>query len=369
MTVNLDICSITSDDAAEIYITALPEKNLLVQEQLEGVFSAIREHLDSKGAKILQEKIFGTQSVFEAASQTRSKAYGDLDDEVSPSLLVCEEGLCGPFAGVQVHAVVCQSGPEVITLDQTKCGRILHLPGRKFLTLSAISAPKLTTPIEQARAMLEMGEAAIRQFGSDFLCVPRTWMWLGDILSWYDDFNDVRNKFFIERNLLGQGSRQLMPASTGIGLAPVDRSSCSMDLTAILEPTDSIQYLQVTGKQQCAFDYGSAFSRASRATTPAGETVYVSGTASIDESGATTNIDDPLAQIKATIENVRAVLKDMNCKDADVVQGMAYCKTTEVEEIYNSLAEQLPWPLVPMICDVCRCDLLFEIEVTAMARK
>jgi len=216
--------------------------------------------------------------------------------------------------------------------------------------------------------MMEKADAALKQFGSNFLSVPRTWMWLKDILSWYDDFNHVRTKFFTERRLIGAGTRQSMPASTGIGLGPADGSECAMDLIAVLEPTDCTQYLQAAGKQQCALEYGSAFSRAARSIMPAGQTVFVSGTASIDADGATTHIGDASGQISTTIGNVRAVLADMNCKDEDVVQMVAYCKTTEVEKIFNASKGALDWPWLTAICDICRPDLLFEIEATAMPR-
>jgi len=192
-------------------------------------------------------------------------------------------------------------------------------------------------------------------------------MWLCDILSWYEDFNEVRTKFFTKRGLIGEQTRQSMPASTGIGLCSADGAKCAMDLTAVLQPPDSTQYLQAVGKQQCALEYGSAFSRASRAFTPAGETVFVSGTASIDARGATMNVGDAQGQIHATIENIRAVLRDTQTTDEDVVQAVAYCKTTEVEKIFYELKEDLGWPCVTVICDICRPELLFEMEATAMA--
>ncbi len=95
-------------------------------------------------------------------------------------------------------------------------------------------------------------------------------MWLGDILSWYGEFNKVRNQFFVERGLIGKGSRQSMPASTGIGLGLGGVGQFGMDLTAVLEPAGSIEFLGAIGRQQCALDYGSAFSRASRAKQPRG---------------------------------------------------------------------------------------------------
>jgi len=243
------------------------------------------------------------------------------------------------------------------------------VPGRAYLTLSSISDQQDGQATAQAQAMMEKVEAALGQFGANFLSVPRTWMWLKDILSWYDQFNRVRSKFFTEWGLIGAGTRQSMPASTGIGLGPANGGNCAVDLMAVLEPTDCTRYLQAAGKQHCPLEYGSAFSRAARSVTPAGETVYVSGTASIDADGATTHIGDAQGQINATIENVRAVLSDMDCTDEDVVQAVAYCKTTEVEKIFNACKGDLPWPWLTVICDICRPELLFEIEATAMPKQ
>ena len=389
MTVKLDTRSVESASAAEIYISAVPAESASAQSQAEEIFSGISDILRSKKAHIFQERVFAAQSVMEILSRARSQAYGGLNDGVAPSFLVAKEGLLGPIAGVQIHAITTNTQPEVVKLDANPCGRILRTSNRDpalresctYLTLSNISAATLrssslrsTSPqspqaTEQARAMMETAESILKQFGADFLSVPRTWMWLKDILSWYDDFNHVRTNFFTERRLIGEGTRQSMPASTGIGLGPADGSHCAMDLMAVLEPKNSIQFLQAVGKQQCALEYGSAFSRASRAVTPAGQTVFVSGTASIDADGATTHIGDASGQISTTIGNVRAVLADMNCKDEDVVQVVAYCKTTEVEKIFNASRGALDWPWVTAICDICRPDLLFEIEATAMPKQ
>ena len=369
MTVHIHTHSIESPGATEIYISAAPLEIASHQEHAEEIFSGISNIIHSKKAHIFQERVFATQDAMEIITHARSEAYADLDDGVAPSLLVAKEGLHGPVAGVQVHAISCENKPEVVSLNEIRCGRILHVPGRAYLSLSSISDQQGKEITTHAQAMMEKAEAALVKFGADFLSVPRTWMWLKDILSWYDEFNQVRNEFFTKRGLIGAGTRQSMPASTGIGLGPADGGDCAMDLMAVLEPVDCTKYLQAGGKQHSALDYGSAFSRASKTITPAGQTVFVSGTASIDADGATTHIGDAAGQINTTIENVRAVLVDMHCIDEDVVQVIAYCKTTEVERVFNSFRDTLPWPWITVICDICRDDLLFEIEATAMPRK
>jgi enamine deaminase RidA (YjgF/YER057c/UK114 family) len=369
MVIDLDTRRVESDLDSEIYISATPRQNASLQEQARDVFSKIGNMLRSQNAHILRERIFTSEKATQDISHIRARAYGDIDDGVAPCILIGKKEMTGPITAVQVHAISSEHRPEMFDVDGSLCGRILRLSGCTYLTLSCVSAPEFHNATEQARAMMEKAESALARFKVNFFSVARTWMWLGHILSWYGEFNQVRNKFFAERGLIGKGRRQSMPASTGIGLSPTDGSSCAMDLVAILEPRNSIQHLQAAGRQRCAFNYGSAFSRASKAITPAGQTIFVSGTASIDASGATTHIDDPLGQINESIKNVRAILKDTQVTDEDVVQAVAYCKTNEVMKIFNDLKGTLAWPCITVICDICRPDLLFEIEATALKPK
>jgi len=368
MTVNFDIRTVESGVAVELYISASPDKDAPPQVHLREIFTRIRDTIRSRKAHILEERIFAAERVTDLVRKVRSEVYGHIDDGVAASILLGKEGAFGPVSGAQVHAVCCQPAPEVITFNGSACGRILRLPQQTFLTASGISATGLNHAQKQARATLENEESVLKKFGADLFSVARTWMWLGDILSWYDEFNSVRNEFFAERGVIRNADSHSMPASTGIGLALADGGHCAMDLVAVLPPRGSIEYLQTTGKQSCAFEYGSAFSRASKAATPAGHTVFVSGTAAIDAGGASIHQGDISGQIAATIENVRAVLTDMRCEDGDVVQIVAYCKNTDVQRALNKFKRDINWPWVTVICDICRPELLFEIEAAAMPR-
>ena len=366
MNINIVVRNIKSSEAEEIYILVTPLKNIPVDELWKEIFTGIRDTLISCEANIIQERIFGTKDALEIASKERQAQFSGIDDKVAPSFLVCNEGLMGPVSGVQIHAIKCNVKPEVINFLNQPCGRIVEIPGRTYLAMSNISATSNNNLEQQAKAMLEKAEVILQNFGADFSDVPRTWMWLGDILTWYDSFNQVRNKFFAERGLINEEGKQVLPASTGIGLSSLDNGNCAMDLIAVIEPSKPIEYLLSTERQYSAFEYGSAFSRASVAVTPGAKTVYVSGTASIDLDGQTTNIDDPLGQINETVLNVRSVLKDVNCQDEDIIQAVAYCKTPEVEKIFNSIKTDLNWPCLSVICDICRPELLFEIEAAAV---
>lgn len=361
-----DVRVIESNDAAEFYITATPSPSVPETEQAREVFLDVEEVLRETNARIFQERVFATPRTMETMQAARAEAYGDLDDGIPPAWLVVPKGLSGEIAGVQVHAVRCDQPLRPLTGGTVGGGRVLDLAGRRYITLSGVSAAEAGSPEAQARAAFEKAESLLQGAGADMFSVARTWLWLGDILSWYDALNSARTDFFLERGLLNnKPGASRMPASTGIGVKPAGDPICSLDLIAVKSAEAAFRCHGAAGNQDSAYQYGSAFSRAAQAAMPAGDTVFVSGTAAIDAQGLTRHIDDAGGQIEMTIDNVRAVLGDMGCREEDVVQAIVYAKNAEVEETFRTVCEDFPWPALIMIADVCRPDLLFEVEATA----
>lgn len=362
----IDVRKIENDKAAEFFITGLPEAGLSLQRQAKEIFSAVRDFLKDQQAVILQERVFVDPKVMDEVKAIRAEAYGSLDDGVSPSYLSDQLKTSVQLAGVQVHAIRIDQPIQVVRYMNTPVGRLIP-NGQGFLALTGIYGQRDLSPSQQADQMLAQADATLKQVGSSLFSIARTWMWLQDILDWYGDFNKVRNAFFRKEGLITDEPRKdRLPASTGIGIRPAFGPTCMMDLVAATAPGQKIDYLLAGGNQDSAFKYGSAFSRASSIATPGGRTVYVSGTASIDPQGRTEFLDDIEKQVEATIRHVRAVLKNMNCGDGDVVQAMIYSKTPAVDKHFKAKWHKvLPWPQVTLVCDVCRDDLLFEIEAAA----
>ena len=357
--------SLKSPECTEFYLTASASPGDAAS-QADELFATIAAALRHHDARIVYERVFMTPRAIEAVAPARAAAYGDLNDGIAPAMLAVSPGHGGPIPGVQVHAVSGGNAPEPIDLGNSAGGRIVRCDDFDFLAVSGLSAPDAGDVGAQTKAMLEKAQAAVEAAGGNMLSIARTWMWLGDILDWYDQFNDVRNEFFHNCGLLGAGADERLPASTGIGVAPALGGACGMDLVATIDKNrKGSQFLLEGGNQGSAFSYGSAFSRAARARTPAGQTVYISGTASIDADGRTTHLGDIEAQLAATIENVRAVLADMDCRDEDVTQAVVYCMTPEFEQVFHEQFGDLPWPRTVVISDVCRHDLLAEIEAVA----
>jgi enamine deaminase RidA (YjgF/YER057c/UK114 family) len=294
----------------------------------------------------------------------RTRIYNELDDGVSPTWLV-SGGAGGSVVGIQVHAIAECGAPEVLTFNHTPCGRVARIPDLVYLTLSNIQQPAVSGQANQAMAVLQTAKSILNDAGMDFGAVTRTWMWLKDILNWYNVFNQVRNSFFRECGIIAENGHRRMPASTGVGIHTGNGSVCTMELATVAGSQSFIEYLDSGGNQESAFNYGSAFSRGCKMRSPAGYIVYVSGTASIAADGRTLYPGDAQAQIEATVDNVRAVLEEYNHGDDDIVHAIAYCKTPEVKQVFIDGRYCLGWPIIPVIADICRDDLLFEIEVTA----
>ena len=352
----------------ELYLTAAPTAVGSPGDQARDLYSALRAELIASGARIFAERLFATQEAMATIQDERRAALDDLDDGVSPTRVVVAPGRTGPFAGVQIHAVAGESPPTPLLLpgaDGLACGRELRTASGRWLTFSELTGGD-GPPGEQARRMFDGCGRLLRQAGADMRSVVRTWLWLKDVCGWYADFNAIRTAFFERERLIHHGNgRPRLPASTGIGLGVAGGAACALDLIAVPGAEDRIELLEAGGHQNSAFAYGSAFSRAAIAPTPGGRTLFVSGTAAIDAHGRTEHVGAPQRQIEATVAHVRALLTQAGCGDEHVLSAVAYCKTAEVEDAFRAGWASLTWPTVSVIGEVCRPELLFEVELTA----
>jgi 2-iminobutanoate/2-iminopropanoate deaminase len=129
-----------------------------------------------------------------------------------------------------------------------------------------------------------------------------------------------------------------------------------------------------------AYDYTrpSSFSRA--LTFEIGDTtvLLVSGTASVDESGATVHVGDFRAQCWRTYRNITTLLDSADMTWHDVVRTTCYLR--DIERDYQDFNEVRtaffgwvglePLPASTGIqARLCRDDLLVEIEAIAVARR
>jgi enamine deaminase RidA (YjgF/YER057c/UK114 family) len=102
---------------------------------------------------------------------------------------------------------------------------------------------------------------------------------------------------------------------------------------------------------------------------PKSKLLYISGTASIDKTGTSVYVGDFKSQMEYTLEIISAILKQSRCDYSAIVQAMIYLKRVEDMDQCLRIIDQAGFPrdraLFQVGVDVCRDDLLCEIEVTA----
>lgn len=129
-----------------------------------------------------------------------------------------------------------------------------------------------------------------------------------------------------------------------------------------------------------AYDYAkpSSFSRGIRIDLNGLVILLISGTASIDEHGASVHIGDLRAQCRRTFHNITALLGSEGATWHDVVRTSCYLR--DIDRDYKEFNEERtvffkeqqldPLPASTGIqAKLCRPELLIEIEAIAMFRQ
>lgn len=226
--------------------------------------------------------------------------------------------------------------------------------------------------------------------------VIRTWLYLGGIVDAegptqrYQELNRARTDFYRDIPFLAgrisPGCRgPVYPASTGIGAE--GRGLVVSALALVTERTDVVAVPLENPRQTAAYEYDACyspmspkFSRAMALSCGAFATIFVSGTASIMHS-ETRHVGDATAQTRETLENIAALISEENlCRHGLPGLGSSleslglvrvYVKRQEDYAKTRAVCEQYmgDLPTIYAVADVCRPELLVEIEAVAFSKK
>jgi enamine deaminase RidA (YjgF/YER057c/UK114 family) len=216
---------------------------------------------------------------------------------------------------------------------------------------------------EQTQAMFLAAEALLANAGLSFSDVMRTWIYLPAMERDYDGFNRARREFFRSRNV------DPIPASTGIGagLASAEHT-VSLGLYATKGPATR-RSVMTTPTLNEAPEYGSDFSRGMRVVESNRRALFVSGTASLNETGATVYLDDLEAQTDRMLLNVASLLEEQGSGFSDIVAAVTYVKRPEDAPALRArlaAAGYEGFPNLIVHAPVCRPELLCETEALAV---
>jgi enamine deaminase RidA (YjgF/YER057c/UK114 family) len=374
----------------QLFITASVTKGDADAERIaEDMYEKIADLISSSSSQIILERCFGSIEFQTRLLKKRNSMFRSHRIETNTPVTYVEGAPCsgGPFSGVQIRALRVAPGTRIRTIvdEGVSKGRAWNTDGSTFFLLHDINGGNPPNGEHRERKMqteimFRQAERILHAEGAAYQDVVRTWIYISEILDWYDDFNAARNNFFSEfgllnnKNVEGQAEQLYLPASTGIEGNNPSTLPATMDVFAIhRSPGSTVQIRSLYGsKQRSPLRYGSAFSRAVVVEDTESKLIMVSGTASIDEQGRSVHLDDPEAQVRQTLQVVSSLVADEGGTLQDICETTLFLKRQQDIAVYQKVAEQLGitnMPSVNVVADVCRRELLFELDAALLLEK
>ena len=332
-------------------------------DSMPEMMATLADTVSKKDAGVALQVIFAPPGTAEKGQRCLEAAFGSPRWPVT--WLEYPAGNASPFLSSQTFAV-SSSPVRPLEMDGRIVGTLFESEYATCCLLGNIAPSDTSVPRqEQCRLVLEKIEQVLSNVGMSFRTVMRSWFYLNEILSWYGEFNAARSAFFAEHGVM-PGS---LPASTGVGASNPMGAAIVCNALAIQSKNGDACVQEIESPLQCpAPDYRSSFSRAVEVTVPGCRSLYVSGTASIDRDGITAHVGDIDGQLALTMEAVQGILRSRGMNWTDVTSAVAYFKNVAHLPRLHSFMESRalsPFPLAIAPADICRDELLFEVEVEA----
>jgi len=248
----------------------------------------------------------------------------------------------------------------------------------------------------QTIAVLKRMQRALEQAGGGFEHVLRTWFYLGGIteteagLQRYMELNRARTDFYrrikfhcsVAQPSIPQG---IYPASTGIGMSGSGLVAGSLALQtqrgdAFLLPLENPQQTPAYAYHPRHSPQSPKFSRGVALVLDNYITTWVSGTASVVHS-LSRHPGDIRKQTEQTVENIEKLIsadnfvfhgiKHPGARLNDLAKVRVYLKRAEDFSVCKAICEKRfgSVPAIYAVADVCRPELLVEIEGVAFTKR
>lgn len=377
------------------FASAVPQFGGTLEEQAHDALKTIDElmHYNGTGGQIVHQAVFVRDlDQIDTCREIIRKFYGDQQPATSyiPQ---------PPCEGKAVAIEALGIGAKADQVEIQRCCEKLVIARHSGVSWihAADLLPDTTSGSVYDRSLVcfEKMSQLLAGVGIRYEQVIRTWLYFGDIVGpegdtqRYKELNRARTDFY-EHFTFGMGrvppsfDKTVYPASTGIGT-----SGKGIMMSCIALDTDRSDIVLVPLEnpvQTAAFDYGQnyglrspKFSRAMAVACGDMATVFVSGTASITES-ETRHVDDPAGQTEQTLDNIAELITAENFRQHgvpglgatldDVTLVRVYVKRQEDFETIRAVCRRRlgEVPTIYAIADVCRPDLLVEIECIAIAQ-
>lgn len=349
------------------------------------IYEAVAAILADKRAVLVHERVFASESCAKDLITSRRLAFSSNGIHPDTPLSIIQghptwgEGIAGAF----FHAIPADiARVETLTVDAIPVGRYWSTAAADYLVLQLsgdtkqvagaraeghqVSISQIPSHHTQADGLFDVAAELLNDRDFSFSDVARTWFYIRDLLQHYRTFNQVRDSKYARCGLMPKPPAPIwLPASTAIEGAPANGAALVADIFAVKSRNNKPARRLSNPGQKEAFDYGASFARATLIQEQDVDLIQVSGTASIGEDGKTLHIGDGAAQIACTLDKLEALLETASARLDHVVTANIFVKDPALIDTFRKIARDRglsDFPGVAVVADVCRDDLLFEID-------
>ena len=354
----------------EYHLIVRPTEHESIEAQLDWVFRAYRDALDSIGLDT-QTAVFRRFFCSDLTNQVGALAARPFPNPKNPDEPCAVSWVCqSPLPPAKVSLWAYHISDPDCKLDKARQGASLIL-GRGELShcwTTGLTCPNAKTPYSQTRGIFEEYDAFLRAQGMTLADnLIRTWFFVQNIDANYRGLVTARKEFFAEHGLTPDTH---FIASTGIeGTSANPAAKILLDAYAISGArSDQIRFLSALDHLSPTHLYGVTFERGTSIAYRDRKHILLSGTASINHQGKTLYADDLSRQIDRTVENVEALLKPAGATLKDMSVLITYVRNPDDQAIvWERIRERFgDIPMEVIVAPVCRPEWLVEVEGKAI---
>lgn len=381
------------NDTRHVLASAVPRRGEDLQTQAHDALRTIEAVIEEEGTlgSIVRQAVFmKDMTQIAACRRIINEFYGD---QLPATIYIPQPPCEGKLLEIEALGVGGRGAVEIQRYSEQMV--VSRHDGVTWVHIADVSPDTQSRSVyDRSRDVFQKASRQLAERGFSYDQVIRTWLYLGDIVGRegdtqrYKELNRARTDFYRDlrfgSNLTPPGwERTVYPASTGIGTEGHD---VVMSCMALASYRSDLWLLPLENPQQTsAFDYGHQFGQESpkfaRAMAIVGgnlATIFVSGTASITES-ETQFVGDVEGQARQTLENIAALIGEDNFRQhgmpgfgatlEDLCLARVYIKRQEDYAKTKAVCQDRfgELPTIYAVADVCRPELLVEIEGIAFS--
>jgi enamine deaminase RidA (YjgF/YER057c/UK114 family) len=393
-------CSVVDlNDVRHVFVAASPRHGSTLRQQTDDALRTIEAVIQGEGTRgsIVHQAVFVADvALIEECRQIIRSFYGR---ELPATSYIPQPPCQGKL--VSIEALGVGQGKGEVEIERASEQMVIARHNGIAWVHCAQVVPQMPTA-----GVYDAATNAFQQIGCllgsvnvRFDQVVRTWLYLGGIVAdegptqRYKELNRARTDFFhgipflggrLPADMPGDNCRPVYPASTGIGTE--GRGIMMSAIALVTERSDILAVPLENPRQVAAYDYADhyspkspKFSRAMALSCGQYTTIFISGTASITHS-ETRHLDDAAAQTNETLDNIAALISEENlCHHGLPGMGASldslglvrvYIKRQADYDKCRAVCEKRlgELPTIYAVADVCRPELLVEIEGMALSK-